>query len=200
MDTKAFYKISNGVYILGSQKAGCVINTFMQVASEPKTVIVSVNKENYTHKIIEKEKYFNVTPVTENIDMDVIRRFGFSSSKDVNKYEGLDFEKDNHGTLYLTKNTAAMFECEVINKIDLNTHTLFIAKVLDCKVLSNEKIMTYEYYQTVKKGLTPPKAPSYKEEAKGYVCPICGYVHDEKPEPDFICPICGAPGSIFKNE
>jgi len=199
MDTKAFYKISNGVYILGCKEAGCVINTFMQVASSPKTVIISVNKENYTHEIIKKEKYFNVTPVTENIDMDIIRKFGFSSSKDVNKYEGLDTNKDSKESLYLTKNTSALFECEVKEEIDLNTHTLFIAEVLDSKVLSSDKVMTYEYYQTVKKGLTPPKAPSYKE-TKGYVCPICGYVHDEKPEPDFICPICGAPGSIFKNE
>jgi len=199
MDTKAFYKISCGVYILGSKNSGCIINTFMQVASNPKTIIISVNKDNYTHEIIRKEKHFNVTPLTENIDMDIIRKFGFSSSKDINKYEGLEIEKDSSGFSYLTKNTASLFECEVISEIDLNTHTLFVANVLDSKVLSNEKIMTYEYYQTVKKGLTPPKAPSYKE-VKGYVCPICGYIHNEKPEDGFICPICGAPGSIFKSE
>lgn len=200
MDKKAFYKISSGVYILGSKQSGCIINTFIQVASDPKTVVISVNKDNYTHGIISKEKCFNVTPVTENIDMNIIRKFGFSSSKDINKYEGLDINKDSHESYYVTKNTASVFECEVINEIDLNTHTLFIAKVIYSKVLSDENVMTYEYYQTVKKGLTPPKAPSYKEESKGYVCPICGYVHDEKPEKGFICPICGAPGTIFKNE
>lgn len=200
MDRKAFYKLSSGVYILGSGNAGCVINTLTQVASNPAMVIVSVNKENYTHDVIKKNKYFNATSVTENVDMHVIRTFGFSSSKDKNKYNSLNVSKDGHGSLYLVDNMAAMFECEVINDIDLGSHTLFIGKVIDSKVLSDEAVMTYDYYQRVKKGITPPKAPSFKEEEKtGYRCTICGYVYegDELPE-DFICPICGAPYSVFK--
>lgn len=200
MNKKAFYKLSSGVYILGSNGSGCVINTLTEVANNPATVIVSVNKENYTHDVIKKNKYFNVSPVTENINMDIIRTFGFSSSKDKNKYEGLNFEKDNHDSLYLTEGVAALFECEVINEIDLGSHTLFIGHVLDCKVLSEKPVMTYEFYQTVKKGLTPPKAPSFKKEKKkGYQCSICGYIYEGEELPsDFICPICGAPHSVFK--
>ena len=200
MDKKAFYKVSYGVYILGSKNSGCVINTFSQVASEPSLVTISVNKENYTHEVIKKEKYFNVTPVTEKIDMNIVKTFGFTSSKDKNKYEGLSADTDSHGSLYLKDNVAALFECEVINEVDLGTHTLFIAQVVNSKVLSDEKVMTYEYYQTVKNGLTPPKAPSYKEETGGYVCMVCGYVHEGELPEGFVCPICGAPASVFKKK
>ncbi|MEG2483552.1 MAG: flavin reductase, partial [Lachnospiraceae bacterium] len=63
----------------------------------------------------------------------------------------------------------------------------------DAEVLDDAVPMTYAYYHTVKKGMTPPKASSYNPEpAKGYRCKICGYVLESTTIPeDFICPICG---------
>lgn len=199
MNKKALYKLSYGVYIVGSGESGCVINTLNQIAS-PNIVSISVNKENYTNKVIKKTKYFNVTVVTEDTDMDVIRKFGFTSSKDHNKFNDFKTAKDSHDNVYLSENMAALLECEVINEVDLGSHTLFIAKVVNSTVLSDKAVMTYEYYHKVKKGITPPKAPSYIEEKKpGYKCMICGYIYEgeELPE-DFVCPICGAPASAFK--
>ena len=94
---------------------------------------------------------------------------------------------------------AALIECEVINEIDLDTHTVFIAKILNTKKLSDEEVMTYDYYHKIKNGITPPKAPTYERPKKGYKCKICGFVYEGESLPeDFVCPICGAPASAFE--
>ena len=43
--------------------------------------------------------------------------------------------------------------------------------------------------------------PKKNEKKKGYVCKICGYVHegDTLPE-DFVCPLCGVDKDSFSEE
>jgi len=71
-------------------------------------------------------------------------------------------------------------------------------------------VLTYAYYQDVKKGKAPKNAPTYKgsqntkeertenirEEAmQKYVCGVCGYVYDpEKGDPEGDIP----PGTAFE--
>ena len=52
IDRKAFRSLSSGLYLItakaGDARCGCVVNTLVQVASEPATLSVSLNKENAT--------------------------------------------------------------------------------------------------------------------------------------------------------
>ena len=52
IDRKAFRSLSSGLYLItakaGERRCGCVVNTLVQVASEPATLSVSLNKENAT--------------------------------------------------------------------------------------------------------------------------------------------------------
>jgi hypothetical protein len=50
-------------------------------------------------------------------------------------------------------------ECQVINSIDVETHTVFIGKVINAEVLSNEEPLTYAHYQQIKRELAPSPAP-----------------------------------------
>ena len=70
-------------------------------------------------------------------------------------------------------------------KIDLQTHMMFICDVTQCVRLSDKETMTYTYYQNNVK----PKPDT--DGKKGFVCKICGYIYegDTLPE-DFICPLC----------
>ena len=56
MNTKAMYKLSYGLFVCTAVRDGkmngCIINTAIQVASEPNTLTVAVNKANYTHDMI----------------------------------------------------------------------------------------------------------------------------------------------------
>ena len=197
MNKEGLRKLSYGVYLINTVNSGCVVNTLTQITNDK--VIVAINKDNYTNKMLKENKKFNATVLTKETDMKVIQTFGFTSSKDNDKYKNFQIEKDSNNIPYIKNHMAALIECEVINKIDLDTHTIFIATVTNTKNLSDEEVMTYDYYHKVKNGVTPPKAPTYEKPKKGYRCPICGYIYEGENLPDdFVCPICGAPASIFE--
>lgn len=197
MNKEGLKKLSYGIYIINTKNSGCVVNTLTQVTNDK--VIVAINKENYTNKMLKENKIFNATVLTTNTNMEIIQTFGFTSSKENDKYKNFQIEKDTNNIPYIKENMAALIECEVINEIDLDTHTIFIAKILNTKNLSNEEVMTYDYYHKIKNGITPPKAPTYERPKKGYKCKICGFVYEGESLPeDFVCPICGAPASAFE--
>lgn len=60
MNKKAMYKLSYGLFVLTAKDAekdnGCIINTAVQAASEPNQLSICVNKANYTHNMIQKNR------------------------------------------------------------------------------------------------------------------------------------------------
>lgn len=197
MENKALYKIGYGLYVLTAEEDGkdngCIINTAIQVTNEPNRMAVAVNKKNYTCKMIERKKCFNISVLDEGSDFEIFRHFGFQSGGSVDKFASFeDFERSENGIAYITKNTNAFISCKTVQEIDLGTHIMFIADVVDAKLLGDKQTVTYNFYQENIK----PKTKA--ESKKGYVCDICGYVYEgeELPE-DFICPICKHPASDF---
>lgn len=205
MDMKAFFKLSYGLYIvttkLNEKESGCVINTMTQVTAEPSQVCVTINKENYTTELLQKSQVFNVSVLLDSVSMDTIRQFGFQSGRDVNKFEVGQYAKDQNGVNYLTQDSAATFTCQVKQMINVGTHIMFIAEVVDAKILSDEPVLTYSAYHEKKNGTTPKSAPSYIEETiqTGWRCDVCGYIYegDILPE-DYICPICKVDATHFQ--
>lgn len=204
MDTKAFFKLSYGLYLVSStyqgKDSGCIINTMMQVTANPAKVTITLSKENYTTSLIDKSKVFNGAVLLDAIDMDIIRRFGFQSGKDVDKFKDIECAKDRYGIKQIKDGIAADFSCKVIDQKDVGTHIMFIAEVMDATVYNEEPVLLYANYHKKKNGVTPPKAPSYQEVTKkGYRCKVCGYVleADVLPE-DYICPVCKQPASVFE--
>lgn len=186
----AMEKISYGLFILTAKENGkdngCVINTGMQVTVDPKQVAICVNKTNYTHDMIANTGEFNISILTEKVDFEVFKRFGYQSGRDVDKFMGFsEAAISENGIKYLTS-AGAVISVKVNNTVDLGTHTMFIGDVTFEKVLSEVPSVTYQYYFDHIKP-APPKA----EVKKGFVCKICGYVYEGDTLPDdFICPIC----------
>lgn len=189
MDLSAMFNLSYGLFVLTAKDEkdnGCIINTCMQVTNTPNRISIAVNKQNYTHDMIVKTKKFNVSILDETAEFGVFEHFGFKSGKDSEKFFNPQMlTRSENGIVYIPAGTNAYISGNVIQEVDLGTHTMFIADVTDAKILSNNPSVTYAYYH---KNIKP--APP-KEEKKGWVCKICGYVHEgeELPE-DFICPIC----------
>ena len=73
MNKNVFRNLSYGVYIMsamdGNRPTGCTANSAMQITSEPATVAISINHDNYTNRCIEKSGYFGEkrVPVTRNV-------------------------------------------------------------------------------------------------------------------------------------
>jgi flavin reductase (DIM6/NTAB) family NADH-FMN oxidoreductase RutF/rubredoxin len=231
MNPKALHNISYGLYIICSKNVekinGQIANALFQVTSEPPAIAVSINKKNLTHEFIEKSKVFTVSVLSEKTPMKLIGTFGFKSGTDIEKFEGINYKIGKTKVPIVLDNTLACIEAKMINRIDVGTHTIFIGRVEDAEILTEDKPMTYEYYHKVKGGFSPKTAPTYssvvdkeikKEEEKmeKYVCTICGYVYDpEKGDPDggiapgtkfedipdgWVCPLCGASKSDFEKQ
>lgn len=200
MDTKAMFKLSYGLYVLTSRSDnkdnGCIINTVAQVTSKPNRISITVNKENFTHDMLKKEGVFNVSVLTTEASFAVFQRFGFQSGRDCDKFDGYEaVKRAANGVLYCTENTNAYISGKIVTQMDLGTHTMFIADVTDCEVLSEAESLTYDYYQKNVK-------PQPKQEAagvKGYRCTICGYIYEgEELPPDFVCPLCKHGAEAFE--
>lgn len=207
MDEKALFKLSYGLYIISSSHnghdAGCVANTLAQVTNSPNRLSIALNKNNDTTKVIQESGRFSAVVLAQGVDMEIIAKFGFHSSRDTEKFDQLAFLRDEAGVPYLTQHIAARVSVKVTGSLDLGTHILFVGELEEAEILSNEEVMTYAYYHQVKNGLTPKNAPSYQEvtpEKKvGWKCSVCGYIYEGDPLPaDFICPICHQDASVFE--
>ena len=200
MDNKALYKIGYGLYVLsareGDKDNACIVNTVMQVTSDPLRLVVAVNKANYTNGMIARTGIFNVSVLSERADLDVFKRFGFASGKDTDKFAGLDCRRGADGALlYDAPCVNALFECRVVDKLDLASHTLFIAQPTEGVLLGDTPTCTYEYYQ---KHIKPAPAAVAKDKTV-WRCKICGYEYEGDVLPEgFVCPICKHPASDFE--
>jgi len=200
MNTNAMFKIGYGLYVLTAKENafdnGCIINTVSQVTSSPNRITVAVNKANKTHDMILATGEFNVSVLTQAASFDIFKAFGFRSGKDTDKF--VDYKnvaRSANGIYYVTESTNSYISAKVVNATDLGTHTLFLADVTDCDILSEATSVTYDYYHKYIK----PK-PEVKKMAKVYYrCKICGYIHESDTLPDdFICPLCKHPASDFE--
>ena len=190
MDTSALFKIGYGLYVLTANENekdnGCIVNTVMQVTSNPCQIAVAVNKNNYTCEMIQRTKKFNVSVLCEGAEFDVFKRFGYQSGRNVDKFDGFyDTKRTPNGVLYITKDTNAFMSAYVQQEIDLGSHIMFIAQLVEAQVLSDKPTVTYDFYQ---KNIKPKPQTTSK---KGWRCKICGFIYEEEIlPPDYICPVC----------
>ena len=227
MDTKAFFKLSYGLYVISSKSGdklnGYVANTAFQVTAEPPQIAISCHKDNLTSEIINESKVFSISVLDQKADVGVIGNFGYNTGKDINKFEKVNYKTEKTGAPILLDSTIAWFDCEVVDSFDVGSHILFIGKVVDSELLDESKNpLTYDYYHKEMKGKAPKNAPTYVKEDKKeeisstgqkYECEVCGYVYDpaegdegqgippgtpfEDLPDEWVCPICAAAKSDF---
>lgn len=228
LNLKAMRKITYGLYIVGAKSKDFfnaqTANAVLQISSEPATVAVSINKQNLTHEYIHAGGYLTVSVLAQEAPLSIVGQFGFKSGREVDKFSGVNYSTTTNGLPYVTDYTLAYLEAKIVGELDAGTHTVFWGEVNAAEILKEGEPMTYAYYHQVKRGSTPPTAPSYiSKEKEGssvkmdrYVCNICGYVYDpEEGDPendispgtsfddlpeDWVCPVCGAGKEDFEKE
>ena len=204
MEKKALYNLSYGVFMLstrsGEKVNGCITNTCMQVANNPIRIAISVLNSNYTCDLIKESGIFALSLLDVNCSFETIKHFGFQSGRDVDKFGNITPPTDCNDVPYLGWQSCAVISGKVVEQHDLGTHTLFIAEVVDAKVLSDKEPITYAKYQNEIK----PKnnVASAKEDGKkivGWRCKICNYVYEGSKLPeDYACPLCGHGADDFE--
>lgn len=190
MDEQALFRISYGLYLLTAHEEGrdngCIINTLSQVTNVPNRLCAVVNKESLTHDMILRTGIFTASVLTETAPFSLFERFGFQSGREADKFRGFSaVAPTGLGPLYLTEHANAFLTGRTLETMDMGTHTLFFADLVQAGVLSQAASLTYDgYYKHVK------PAPGDGKKT-GWRCRVCGYVYEgeELPE-DFICPWC----------
>ena len=187
-DLSALFKIGYGLYVVtsndGKRDNGLIVNTITQVTNTPNRIAVTINKENYSHHVIKETGVLNVNCLSTEAPFSVFENFGFRSGRNVNKFENCEPLRSDNGLVFLPHYINAFMSLKVEQYVDLDTHGMFICSVTEARVISDKETMTYTYYQNNVK----PKPDT--EGKTGYVCKICGYIHEGELPDDFICPLC----------
>ena len=200
IEKEAMYKLTYGLFMLtttdGEKQNGCIVNTVMMLTDNPKRIVVFVNKANYSEELLRKTKICNVSVLTEQTPFDIFKQFGFCSGREKDKFEGGRYATSENGLYYLSDYANAVLSGKVIDYYDYDTHTLFVLEVTEAKKISDEKSVSYEYYQS---NIKPKPAEKQAEAGKEkWVCKICGYVHEGELPADFVCPWCKHPAEDFE--
>ncbi len=196
-DLTALFRIGYGLYVVtsndGKKDNGLIVNTVTQVTNTPNRIAVTINKENYSHHIIKQTGKMNVNCLTTEAPFEVFEAFGFRSGRNVDKFADCEPLRSDNGLVFLPRYINSFMSLKVEQYVDLGTHGMFICEITEARVISDKETMTYSYYHANVK----PKPQT--EGKKGYVCTICGYIHEGDTLPDdFICPLCKHPASDFE--
>ena len=196
-DLNALFNIGYGLYVVtsndGKKDNGLIVNTVTQLTNSPNRIAVTINKDNYSHHVIKQTGIMNVNCLDVSAPFAIFEKFGFQSGRSVNKFEETYPLRSDNGLVFLPRHINSFMSLKVESYVDLGTHGMFICSVTEARVISNTETMTYTYYQSHVK----PKPQT--EGKKGYVCKICGWIHEGDTLPDdIVCPLCKHGASDFE--
>jgi len=200
MNIEAFFKVSYGLYIISAQHkgklAGYIANTAFQVTADPPRFAISCSKDNFSIDIIRNSGTFSISVLDKNTSAELIGKFGYNSSADLNKFDGVNYITAETGAPIVTDECIAWFDCQVEQEVVLDSHVIFIGKMVKNDLIDGSKEpLTYSHYRNVKKGVAPKNAPTYIDKGKlseeapevqtetqssgsSYSCDLCGYEYD----------------------
>ena len=188
-DMNALFNIGYGLYVVtsrdGDRDNGLVVNTVTQVTNTPNRVAVTINKQNYSHHVIQKTGLMNVNCLDVTAPFSLFKNFGFQSGQAVDKFAGIEELRSDNGLRFLPRHINSFLSLQVESYVDLGTHGMFICTVTEARICGSRETMTYTHYQNEVK----PKPDT--EGKHGFVCKVCGWVYEGEELPaDIICPLC----------
>jgi ferric-chelate reductase [NAD(P)H] len=165
LDRRVFQDLSYGLYIVtsraGNRSNGQIVNTVVQVTSEPARVAVIINKKNFTHELIALSGVFGVSVLDESATLAFLGPFCFRSGREIDKLSKVNYKEGVTGCPLVTEHTLSALAARVIQQIDLGSHTIFVGDTVCSEFLREGRPLTYQYYQEHLKGKSPPAAPTY---------------------------------------
>ena len=191
----ALIKLTYGLYLVtttGEKDNGCIANTAVQQTSTPETVALTLNKGNYTTFLAAKSGVMTLNILSTLAPFELFRSFGMRSGRDADKFEGVETFRTENGCLGIKKYSVGYLNLKIKESKDLGSHIWFLCDVTKSEVFQGEPV-SYAYYHSFIK----PK-PEAKPASNQYVCTVCGFIRDGKPESDYICPVCKHGAEVFE--
>jgi len=168
LNRQVFTQISYGLYIvtshLDARLNGQIVNTVLQVTSDPPRVAVILNKNNLTHQFVTASKVFGASVLDTSTPLTFIGLFGFKSGRNEDKLSKATHFLGSTGVPLVTEHCLSVLEARVIDEVDVGTHTLFVGDVVAADVLREGEPLTYAYYHSHLKGKASKNAPTYNPD------------------------------------
>jgi len=229
MDLRVLQDLSHGMYVIAARNAdrfnGQIVHRVMQISTDPPTVAVSINQQNLTHEYIIASGRYTISVLEQKASLRLVRRFGFQSGRDQDKFRNLDHGLSAEGLPYLVNNCLAYLSVRVVEAVTVHGFTLFIGEVVEAERLQEGKPMAYSFtYQLRREAALAAAAVPVNEENRllepddlslnRYQCQVCGYIYDPAqgdPEfgvmpgtpfsrlpADWTCPLCDEGPQVFR--
>jgi len=135
-----------GVHIVTSGceegRAGMTAAWVSRVSGTPPLVAVAMHRESATRATIQKAGWFVVHALPEE-GLHLAHRFGQGSSRDHDKFAGLDVETSPHGQPIL-RAALAYLECRLERREDVGDHQLVIGEIVGGAILRAGEPLRYK--------------------------------------------------------
>ena len=132
-----FRSLSTGVYIVTVQDEGQIngVTTpwVTQLSYDPPMVMVAISPLRKCHEMITNSGQFAVNVLASG-QVDIASRFGLTTGREMDKFEGVVPERTPAGNPLLS-NVVAYIDCELVKTVAVGDHSLFVGEVIGAEVL-----------------------------------------------------------------
>ncbi|MGD8692586.1 MAG: flavin reductase, partial [Syntrophobacterales bacterium] len=132
-----FRSLSSGVYIVTvedqGQLNGVTTPWVTQLSYDPPMVMVAISPLRKCHEMITNSGQFAVNVLASG-QVDVASRFGLTTGREMDKFEGVVPERTPAGNPLLS-NVVAYIDCELMKTVAVGDHSLFVGEVIGAEVL-----------------------------------------------------------------
>lgn len=140
MQEVAFTALVHGVYVVTSILSdvvnGMTASWVSQVSLKPLLVMVSIAPSRYTHRLIKESGCFAIN-VLESSQVELGKRFGYKSGRQVDKFAGLEWTTAATGAPILPQ-AYAYLDLKLKDTCPAGDHTLFLGEVVEAQLLHPE--------------------------------------------------------------
>ena len=139
---RVLWKMPYGLYLVGSRDGERVnamtLNWASQVAFDPKLVGIGVEKDAYTHELIESGEVFSLNVIARD-DRAIVRKFVKPVEVDTaaSTLNGFAFLTAKTGAPILAQ-AVAYTDCSLYDRIECGNHTFFVGEVVEAGFLQDE--------------------------------------------------------------
>ncbi len=123
------------------EKHGMTVNSFTSVSLEPPLIIISLQDNTHTRKLVERAQAFAVTILSFD-QRELADRFAGRTPESQDRMAGIETETLVTGAP-LIKNGLAWFDCRVKQSINVGPNTMFVAEVVAARGTGEGEPLVY---------------------------------------------------------
>jgi flavin reductase (DIM6/NTAB) family NADH-FMN oxidoreductase RutF len=137
MQEAVFKSLTNGVYVVtvnaNGESNGVTTPWVTQLSYEPPLVMVAISPVRKCHEMITNSGQFAVNVLGAN-QVELASRFGFTTGREVDKFEGISTQQ-TPATNPLLADAFAYIDCELVETLSVGDHSLFVGQVVGAELL-----------------------------------------------------------------